>query len=161
MKNAHDCCFESITELSSIGEVTYTDDHLEPNVLGYIETIPKEINLNTSLNCSLMKSLSGGKRDDRTHIEFGVPVILPVKRHRKKRIQKKWIKKYGVTLKYINVSAEVRAAVTTPKSVGCIECELTVKEPQIQGINKIKGLVSEQCQRYAEQELVKDIGGWI
>ena len=37
-----------------------------------------------------------------------VPVIIPNRRHHKKRIQKKWLKKYGYTESYKSVDVDVR-----------------------------------------------------
>ena len=94
-------------------------------------------------------------------IEFGVPVILPIKRHRKKRIQKKWIKKYGVTVEYIRVTAVVKESKVAPREPGCLSYEMSVDSMQTRGINKLKESVLNQCRVHLETMQGSEIGEWI
>ena len=54
-----------------------------------------EFTMSCPLNAEMLQALVGVIEPSKVFVECDVGTYIPIRRHKKKRIQKKWIKRYG------------------------------------------------------------------
>lgn len=99
---------KEIMDLSNATSIIYTDDmSTNENISRVIDLKPE---ITGQINCdyineSLLHNLT---RTDSYTATFDIPILIQAKFHKKKRINKKWLRRYGMINDVLKASANIK-----------------------------------------------------
>lgn len=97
---------EFVTPLSDKAELEHT---INLSVLGNAEFTCENVQLNTSLLNSMLEVPKTPAK-----VYWDVPIMIQARWHKKYRVNKKWLKRYGMKRDVVAVEAEIKSIANVP-----------------------------------------------
>ena len=88
------------------------------------------IEIDASVNRTFFELLAGNAADRESTLQYEVADLVPVRKHKKRRIQKKWLKRYGV--KEVRKTTKIKGVPICEKKKGGL-CEFVFRGCVVNG----------------------------
>ncbi len=99
---------EPITEFNDIGDVTIESEIETSSLSKETLSINHEASFECELtDCSSLLNYAANVNDKPFYVEYYIPILIQARWHKKKRINKKWLKRYGMMEDRILVKCDV------------------------------------------------------
>ena len=122
---------EPVADFSGIGNVTIESEIDTSSLSKEVLSLNHETSFECELtDCSLLFSYTTNFNDKPLYVEYYIPIMIQARWHKKPRINKKWLKRYGMKKDTLLVRCNVESFTPNtynPYSTGDhIECGITL-----------------------------------
>lgn len=118
---------EPITEFNDIGDVTIESEIETSSLSKETLSINHEASFECELtDCSSLLNYAANVNDKPFYVEYYIPILIQARWHKKKRINKKWLKRYGMKEDRILATADVSNIVFDTERENLYEVEYTM-----------------------------------